>query len=296
MAATIIDGKKIADEIKSELKVRVEKLKARGITPGLAAVLVGRNPASESYVASKAKACEKIGFYSEVIRRDEAISQTELAAIVQELNGRSDIDGVLVQLPLPKHIDEFAITVLIDPHKDVDGFHPFNVGMLLIGRPIFRSCTPYGVIELLRRYNIPTAGKEVVILGRSNIVGKPLAAMLIQKNEMADATVTVCHSRTENLGEICRRADILIAAMGKAGFVKAGMIKDGATIIDVGINRVEDSSAPRGYRLTGDVDFESCKEKASFITPVPGGVGLMTVAMLLANTVESAERRALKMA
>ncbi len=291
MAAILIDGKKISDDIKAELKIRINDLKSRGITPGLAAVLVGNNPASETYVSSKAKACGKVGIFSEVIRKDAATSQDELASIIQDLNHRSDIDGILVQSPLPEHIDELAMTLLIDPEKDVDGFHPFNVGMLLLGRPIFRSCTPYGVIELLRRYQIDPAGKEVVILGRSNIVGKPLAAMLIQKEKYANATVTVCHSRTANISEVCRRADILIAAIGQAEFVKADMIKDGAVVIDVGINRVTDTSLEKGYKLVGDVHFETCKDKASYITPVPGGVGPMTIAMLLTNTVHSAERR-----
>ncbi len=291
MEAILIDGKKISDQIKEELKFRVETLKSRGVTPGLAAVLVGNNPASESYVSGKAKACQKIGIYSEVIRRRAEISQAELEKIVKDLNERNDIDGILVQSPLPVHMDELAVTLTIDPNKDVDGFHPHNVGMLLLGRPIFQSCTPYGVVELLRRYNIDPAGKEVVIVGRSNIVGKPLAAMLVQKAKMANATVTVCHSRTANLTEVCRRADILIAAMGQAGFVKGDMIKDGAVVIDVGISRVDDVNSEKGYRLAGDVDFDSCRRKASFITPVPGGVGPMTIAMLLTNTVLSAERR-----
>ena len=292
MEAILIDGKKISDEIKTELKTRVEALKSQGIIPGLAAVLIGNNPASETYVKSKAKACEKIGVFSEVIRRPAEIPQSEVEEIVRGLNQRSDIDGILVQSPLPDHIDELAVTLLIDPGKDVDGFHPYNVGMTLLGRPTFQSCTPFGVVELLRRYNIDPAGKEVVILGRSNIVGKPLGAMLIQKQKMANATVTTCHSRTKNINEICRRADILIAAMGQAGFVKGDMVKDGAVVIDVGINRVEDKNEEKGYKLVGDVDFEACRGKASYITPVPGGVGPMTIAMLLTNTVLSAERRA----
>jgi methylenetetrahydrofolate dehydrogenase (NADP+) / methenyltetrahydrofolate cyclohydrolase len=292
MTATIIDGKKIADDIKSELKEKIAALKSRGVVPGLAAVLVGDNPASQSYVNGKAKACEKIGIYSEVIRRPADINQKELEEIVEELNGRFDIDGILVQSPLPSHMDELTVTLLIDPEKDVDGFHPYNVGMLLLGRPVFRSCTPYGVIELLRRYNIDPSGKEVVIVGRSNIVGKPLAAMLIQKAKMANATVTVAHSRTSNLKEICRRADILIAAMGQAEFIKADMIKDGAVVIDVGINRVEDKNSDKGYKLVGDVEYDPISKIASYITPVPGGVGPMTIAMLLTNTVYSSERRA----
>ncbi|HHI02690.1 MAG TPA: bifunctional methylenetetrahydrofolate dehydrogenase/methenyltetrahydrofolate cyclohydrolase FolD [candidate division Zixibacteria bacterium] len=291
MTATIISGKKIAKEIKEELKIKVESLKARGITPGLAAVLVGEDPPSATYVRSKARACEKIGIYSEVIKRPGDIAAEDLIAIIKDLNVRNDIDGILVQSPLPKHIDEQAMTLLIDPKKDVDGFHPFNVGMTLIGRPTFRSCTPYGIMELMRRYEIDPAGKEVVILGRSNIVGKPMGAMLVQKAEGANATVTMAHSRTGDIPDICRRADILIAAIGQAEFVKGDWIKDGAVVIDVGINRINDSSKEKGYRLCGDVDFAECEKKASFITPVPGGVGPMTIAMLLTNTVKSAEGR-----
>lgn len=292
MDAVVVDGKKVSKEIKAELRNRVDALKRSGITPGLAAVLVGENPASETYVRSKAKACERIGIYSEVIRRSADISQEELSNIVADLNNRREIDGILVQLPLPDHLDELATTLLIDPNKDVDGFHPHNVGMMLLGRPTFLPCTPYGIIELMKRYKIDPSGKEVVVLGRSNIVGKPVGMMLLQKREMANATVTFCHSRTSNLKEVCKRADILIAAIGQAEFVKADMIKDGAIIIDVGINRVDDRTTEKGYRLVGDVDFDACRKKASFITPVPEGVGPMTIAMLLLNTVQSAERRA----
>lgn len=291
MTATIISGKKVSKEIKEELKIKVEALKAKGIIPGLAAVWVGEDPASATYVRSKAKACEKIGIYSEVIRRPADITAEELTGIIKDLNGRNDIDGILVQSPLPKHIDEQAMTLLIDPKKDVDGFHPFNVGMTLIGQPTFQSCTPYGVMELMRRYEIDPAGKEVVILGRSNIVGKPMGAMLVQKAKGANATVTTAHSRTADIPVICRRADILIAAIGQSEFVKDDWIKEGAVVIDVGINRVEDTSKEKGYRLCGDVDFVECEKKASFITPVPGGVGPMTIAMLLTNTVKSAEQR-----
>lgn len=292
MTATIISGKKVSKEIKAELKVKVESLKAKGVTPGLAAVLIGDDPASATYVRSKAKACDKIGIYSEVIRRPADITEEELIGIIKDLNNREDIDGILVQSPLPKHIDEQAMTLLINPNKDVDGFHPFNVGMTLIGQPTFRSCTPYGIMELLRRYDIDPSGKEVVILGRSNIVGKPMGAMLIQKAAGANATVTTAHSRTADLPNVCRRADILIAAIGQPEFVKADWIKDGAVVIDVGMNRVDDATKERGYRLCGDVDFAEAEKKASFITPVPGGVGPMTIAMLLSNTVKSAERRA----
>ena len=292
MDTVLIDGKKVSKEIKLELKNKVAALKEKGIVPGLATVLIGDDPASATYVRSKVKACEKTGIFSEMIKRDSDITQNEVEKIVRDLNARDDIDGILVQSPLPKHMDEPAVTCLIDPNKDVDGFHPFNVGMMLIGQPVFLPCTPFGIIELMRRYEIDPAGHEVVILGRSNIVGKPMAAILMQKAETANATVTVCHSRTKNLKEICRRADILIAAMGQPEFVKSDMVKEGAVVIDVGINRVDDPTKEKGYRLTGDVDFGDCESKASYITPVPGGVGPMTIAMLLTNTVKSAELRA----
>jgi len=294
MEAQIIDGKKVAKEIKAELKEKVEALKEKGVTPGLAAVLVGENPASQTYVRSKAKACEKIGVYSEVIRKPADISQDELMSIVRNLNSRDDIDGILVQLPLPKHIDESAVTNLIDPKKDVDGFHPFNVGRMLLGYPTFLPCTPAGIVELMRRYKIDPSGKEVVVLGRSNIVGKPVAIMLMQKGEMANATVTICHSRTAHLADVLRRADILIVAIGQSEFVKGDMIKDRVVLIDVGMNRVPDDSTEKGYRLTGDADYEACRAKASYITPVPGGVGPMTIAMLLSNTIKSSENRVKK--
>jgi len=289
--AELIDGKQVANDIKEELKKEVDELRGKGVIPGLAAVLVGDDPASETYVSSKAKACEKIGVYSEVIRRPGDITQQDLAEIVKDLNHRDDIDGILVQSPLPKHMDELTVTLLIDPAKDVDGFHPHNVGMMLIGRPAFLPCTPNGIMELMRRYKIDPSGKEVVIIGRSNIVGKPMAALLVQKAPGANATVTIAHSRTKEIASVCRRADILIAAMGVAEFVKGDMIKEGAVVIDVGVNRVEDSSKKKGYRLTGDVAFEECEPKASMITPVPGGVGPMTIAMLLTNTVISSRRR-----
>lgn len=291
MDAKLINGKQVAKDIKAELKQKVAMLREKGITPGLAAVLIGDDPASATYVKSKARACEKIGMYSEVIRRPADTSQEEVETIVRELNGRDDIDGILVQSPLPKHLNEFAVTLLIDPNKDVDGFHPHSVGLLLMGKPSFRSCTPYGIIELMRRYDINPSGKEVVVLGRSNIVGKPMAALLMQKSDMANATVTIAHSRTADIAGVCRRADILIAAIGQPLFVKGDMVKEGAVIIDVGINRIDDSSTEKGYRLVGDVDFDECVKKASYITPVPGGVGPMTIAMLLTNTVQSAERR-----
>ena len=256
---------------------------------GLAAVLVGDDPASETYVRSKARACEKLKLYSEVIRQPADISQQDLMKIVAGLNDNPRIHGILVQSPLPKHIEELEVTLAIDPRKDVDGFHPHNVGLMLLGRPGLLPCTPYGIIKLLEFYEIDPAGREVVIVGRSNIVGKPVAALLVQKGPMANATVTVAHSRSRNLAEITRRADIVIAAVGHPGTVTGDMIKPGAVVIDVGVNRVEDSSTEKGYRLVGDVDFDSCLEKASGITPVPGGVGPMTIAMLMFNTVTAAE-------
>jgi methylenetetrahydrofolate dehydrogenase (NADP+)/methenyltetrahydrofolate cyclohydrolase len=287
----LINGKKAAKEIKAELKSKVAAMKEKGVTPGLAAVLVGENPASQIYVRSKAKACDKIGIYSEVIKKSADLAADELADIIRELNRRDEIDGILVQLPLPDHIDELAMTLLIDPAKDVDGFHPHSVGMMLIGKPTFLPCTPNGIVTLMRRYEIDPAGKHVVVLGRSNIVGKPIGVMLMQKAEMANATVTFCHSRTGNIKELCAAADIIIAAIGRPQFVTEDMIKEGVVVIDVGINRVDDPATEKGYRVVGDVDFERCAPKCSYITPVPGGVGPMTIAMLLSNTVKSAERR-----
>lgn len=289
MSAQLINGKEVAASVLSELKPRIEALKKRGVVPGLAAVLVGDDPASATYVNSKVKACKKLELYSEVVKRPQTLSQEELIEIVTSLNGNQQIHGILVQSPLPKQIDELAITLTILPEKDVDGFHPHNVGLIMIGRPCLFPCTPHGIIKLLEYYQIDPAGREVVVVGRSNIVGKPLAAMLMQKAKMADATVTVAHSRSRNLAEITRRADILIAAVGRPRMITANMVKSGAVIIDVGVNRVEDSSAKKGYRLVGDVDFDACLEKASYISPVPGGVGPMTIAMLMSNTVTAAE-------
>jgi methylenetetrahydrofolate dehydrogenase (NADP+) / methenyltetrahydrofolate cyclohydrolase len=292
MSAQLIDGKQIASRILEEVRQRVEALRHKGVTPGLAAVLVGDDPASATYVASKAKACEKLGIYSRIIRKDATLSQANLLSIVHELNEDGAIHGILVQSPVPKGIDELAVTLAILPEKDVDGFHPFNVGMLLIGRPTLLPCTPYGIIKLLEYSNIDPAGKEVVVVGRSNIVGKPVAALLLQKGKWADATVTIAHSRTKNLAEVCRRADILIAAIGRPKTILAGMVKPGAVIIDVGVNRIDDPSSPKGYRLVGDVDYGACQQVAGWITPVPGGVGPMTIAMLLSNTVLAAEKSA----
>ncbi len=289
MSAKIIDGKEVAKSIKLSLKPRIAALKEKGIVPGLAAVLVGDNPASQTYVNSKAKACDRLGMYSEVIRQPASLSQEELVEIIESLNANPKIHGFLVQSPLPEQIDEPEITVHISPEKDVDGFHPFNVGQMLIGRGKLLPCTPHGIIKLLEYYDISTEGKEAVVVGRSNIVGKPVAALLMQKGKMANATVTIAHSRTSNLSEVCKRADILIAAIGRPNFISADMVKEGAVVIDVGINRVDDPDTEKGYRLVGDVDFEAVKEKASYITPVPGGVGPMTIAMLLSNTVTAAE-------
>jgi len=289
MSAQLIDGKEVAASILDNLKPRIEALQTQNITPGLAAVLVGDDPASATYVKAKAKACKRLGLYSEIIKEPAALAQDELVRIVNDLNNNPKIHGILVQSPLPKQIDELSVTLTIVPEKDVDGFHPFNVGMMLLGRPQLLPCTPHGIIKLLAYYDIDPSGKEVVVVGRSNIVGKPMAVMLIQKAEMANATVTVAHSRTRNLADITRRADILIAAIGSPKVIHADMVKDGAVVIDVGVNRVDDADAKKGYRLVGDVDFDNCFEKTSYITPVPGGVGPMTIAMLMSNTVTAAE-------
>ncbi|MBN4056878.1 bifunctional methylenetetrahydrofolate dehydrogenase/methenyltetrahydrofolate cyclohydrolase FolD [bacterium AH-315-J21] len=294
MMAQIIDGKQCAAEIRSSVASRVMALGAKGVTPGLAAVLIGDDPASRTYVRAKEKACAEVGIYSEIIRKEESCTQSELLSLVDELNSNPKIDGILVQSPLPEGLDEMAVTLRIDPAKDVDGFHPFNVGALSLGLTAPRPCTPSGIIELLKFAGVETSGKEVVVVGRSNIVGKPIAALLSQKTEMGNATVTLCHSRTREIEAVCRRADILVAAIGRAEFITAEFLKPGVVVIDVGVNRVDDSSRKRGYRLTGDVDFASAEKVASFITPVPGGVGPMTIAMLLSNTVAIAERRAAK--
>ncbi len=292
MPAQLIDGKVVAASITNALKSRIAALKAKGVTPGLAAVLVGDDPASATYVNSKAKACAKLELYSEVIRRPAVLSQAELLDLVDSLNHNPKIHGILVQSPVPSHIDELSITLAIDPAKDVDGFHPHNVGLMLLGRNSLLPCTPYGIIKLMEHYQIDPEGREVVVVGRSNIVGKPVAALLMQKNKMANATVTVAHSRSRNLAEITRRADILIAAIGRPRAITPDMIKDGAVLIDVGINRIDDATRPKGYRIVGDIDFDGCLEKASYITPVPGGVGRMTIAMLMSNTVTAAEHLA----
>lgn len=281
----LIDGKKIADDIKKEIAIEVEKMVADGKKrPHLAAVLVGHDGGSETYVAHKVKACEQCGFTSTLIRFEDDVTEEKLLETIDELNNNADIDGFIVQLPLPKHISEQKIIEAIDYRKDVDGFHPINVGRMSIGLPCFLSATPAGIIELLRRYNIPTKGANCVVLGRSNIVGKPVATLIMQKGYPGDATVTVCHSATKNLKEICANADIIIAALGSPGFVTEDMVKPGAVIIDVGTTRVPDATRKSGFRLSGDVDFENVAPKCSYITPVPGGVGPMTIVSLMKNT------------
>lgn len=297
MAAKIISGTEVAKEIRAELKERAAKLKEEGITPGLVIIRVGDDPASVSYVTGKEKASEEIGIWSETFVLPESASEDELLAKVEEMNKAEHVDGILVQLPLPKHINADKVLNLIDPTKDVDGFHPINVGKMLIGDPYFLPCTPHAAVELMVRSGNSPAGKHVVICGRSNIVGKPLMAMLVQKKEHANATVTVVHTGTKNMAEITRQADILVAAMGSPEVIKADMVKEGAVVIDVGVNRVGMKPSKKDPSkmvadLRGDVDFEAVKEKASAITPVPGGVGPMTITMLMMNTVVAAERRA----
>lgn len=281
----IIDGKEISRRLKEEIAAIVAEMVAQGKKrPHLAAVLVGHDGGSETYVANKVKACEQCGFKSTLIRREADVTEEEVLDIVRQLNDDADVDGFIVQLPLPKHISEQKIIEAIDPKKDVDGFHPINVGRQSIGLPCFHSATPAGILELLKRYNIDTSGKHCVVLGRSNIVGKPIATLMMQKAYPGNATVTVCHSATPDIKEICRQADIIIAALGVPGFVTADMVKPGAVIIDVGTTRVPDASKKSGFRLSGDVDFENVAPLCSFITPVPGGVGPMTIASLMQNT------------
>ncbi|MGN0220249.1 MAG: bifunctional methylenetetrahydrofolate dehydrogenase/methenyltetrahydrofolate cyclohydrolase FolD [Muribaculaceae bacterium] len=289
----LIDGKKTAAEIKAEIAATVADIVAKGgKRPHLAAILVGHDGGSETYVAHKVKACGECGFTSSLIRFEDDITEERLLDEVRRLNDDPDVDGFIVQLPLPRHIDEQRVIETVDPAKDVDGFHPVNVGRLSIGLPGFRSATPAGIIELLRRYNIETRGRHCVIIGRSNIVGKPLASLMLQKADIGDATVTVCHSATKNLKDITSQADILVAALGRPGFVTADMVKDGAVVIDVGTTRVTDATKKNGWRLSGDVDFANVAPKCSYITPVPGGVGPMTIVSLMLNTLEAARRRA----
>ncbi len=289
LSAIIIDGKRIADEIRGELSEKIRILKEKGIVPGLAAVLVGDNPASKLYVDMKSKACQELGIYSEKIVKPSDFPESALLELIDELNRRKDIHGILVQSPLPKGIDEGKAILRITPDKDVDGFHPINQGLMLSGNPRFLPATPAGIVELLWRSGIKVSGRHVVILGRGYLVGKPLAVLLANKWPKGNATVTLCHTQTVNIADYCRSADILVAAMGVAKFVTADMVKPGAVVIDVGTNRIKDDSHPRGYRVVGDVDFESVKTVASAITPVPGGVGPMTIAMLLTNTLKAAE-------
>lgn len=279
---TIIDGKKTSQDIKDEVKTEVLKLKEKGVEPALAVILVGEDKASQVYVRNKKKACEYTGIRSLSYELPESTTEEELLKLINELNEKADCDGILVQLPLPKHIDEKKITEAISPKKDVDGFHPKNVGNMLIGDECFLPCTPHGIIELLKRYGVSIDGKNAVVVGRSNIVGKPMAMLLLREN----ATVTICHSHTANLKEVCKNADILIAAIGKPKFFTKDYIKEGAAVIDVGMDRDENG------KLCGDVDFDDVKDKCSFLTPVPGGVGPMTIAMLMKNTLISAESRA----
>ncbi len=286
---TLIDGKKISDQIKAEIAAQVEQMLADGKKrPHLAAILVGHDGGSETYVAHKVKACEQCGFKSTLIRFEDNITEQTLLDQIAALNADPDIDGFIVQLPLPRHISEQKIIEAIDPAKDVDGFHPQNVGRMAIGLPCFLSATPAGIIELLARYNIDTRGKHCVVLGRSNIVGKPVATLMMQKAAPGNATVTVCHSATPNIAEITRQADIIIAALGQPGFVTADMVKDGAVIIDVGTTRVPDPTRKSGFRLRGDVDFDNVAPRCSYITPVPGGVGPMTIVSLMKNPLQAA--------
>ncbi len=289
MAASIIDGRAIAAAVQNEVRQASDRLKTtKGITPGLAFILVGENPASQSYVRMKGKGCEEAGFYSVTERLTESVSEGEVLQLIHRFNLDPRIHGILVQLPLPPHIREARVIGAIDFKKDVDGFHPVNVGRLVTGRPCLKPCTPLGIQELLIRSGIETAGRHVVVIGRSNIVGKPMANLLMQKGKGANAVVTVVHSAAGDLSRFTLQADILIAAMGKAHFVTAPMVRDGAAVIDVGINRVSDPSAKSGYRLVGDIDYDGVYPKAGFITPVPGGVGPMTIAMLLSNTLSAA--------
>jgi methylenetetrahydrofolate dehydrogenase (NADP+)/methenyltetrahydrofolate cyclohydrolase len=291
VSARLLDGAAIARQIRQEASEAVRGLAESGVRPGLAVVLVGDDPASAIYVRSKTRACEELGLQHETQRMSSTSSTDEVLAIVDALNARPDVHGILVQLPLPKQVETQRVLDRVSPAKDVDGFHPANVGRLVQKRPRFVACTPAGIMEMLRREGIGVAGRRAVVVGRSDIVGKPMAIMLMQRGPGGDATVTVCHSKTRDLPAVCRSADILIAAIGKAEFVKGAWVKAGAVVIDVGINRVDDPSHPKGYRLTGDAAFAECAAVASAITPVPGGVGPMTIAMLMANTLQAMKQR-----
>jgi len=287
----LLDGKMIADKVKQEIAQEVEQIKANGgKIPHLVAILVGNDGASETYVGHKEKACAQVGFNSTVLRFDETISEADLLAEVEKLNQNADIDGFIVQMPLPKHISDQKVIEAIDPKKDVDGFHPVNVGRMVIGLPAYVSATPDGIIELLKRYNIETSGKHCVVLGRSNIVGRPIANLLSQKGKPGDCTVTICHSRTNDIPAITREADILIVALGQAEFVTADMVKEGAVVVDVGITRVKSDKTKSGWKLLGDVKFDEVAPKCSYITPVPGGVGPLTIVSLLKNTLKAAKK------
>lgn len=288
----LLDGKKTSADIKEEIAIEVSELKNQGNkTPHLAAIIVGNDGASITYVNAKVKACERVGFESSLIRLSEETTEEELLNEIAILNIDNDIDGFIVQLPLPKHIDEQKIIMAINPDKDVDGFHPTNVGKMALNLPTFISATPFGILELLERYNVETSGKHVVVLGRSHIVGSPMSILLSQKRKIGNATVTMCHSRTQNLKEITLQADIIIAAIGIPEFLKADMVKDNVTVVDVGITRLADSSKKNGFKLVGDVAFDEVSKKSAFITPVPGGVGPMTIAMLLKNTLLACKRK-----
>lgn len=290
MTAAVIDGKEIAAAIRGELAAEIQRLKTKGVVPGLGVILVGDDPASRSYVTAKEKACHEIGIFSDDNRLPATTSQKDLMALIQKMNADQRINGILVQLPLPKHLNESDVLLAINPDKDVDGFHPMNVGRMVVGEKAFLPCTPHGVVQMLARSGVQIEGAHVVIVGRSNIVGKPLANMLMAKGKSANATVTVCHTKTKDIAYFTRQADIVIAAAGRPNTVTADMIREGAVVIDVGVNRVEDATRKQGFRLVGDVDFDACMKKARMITPVPGGVGPMTITMLLYNTVESAKR------
>lgn len=292
MTAKIISGTEVAKEIREELKAEIIELKEKhNIVPGLVTILVGEDPASQSYVAAKNKTAHAIGIHSEQITLNEDTSEEELLSLVKKYNDDDSINGILVQLPLPKHIDEGKVLNAIDPDKDVDGFHPVNIGRMVLGEQCFLPCTPHGVLELLARSGVETSGAEVVILGRSNIVGKPMANLMLQKRESGNATITLCHTRTRDMAEHCRRADIIVAAAGVPKLVTADMVKNGVAVMDVGVNRIGVTESGKA-KLAGDVDFEGVKEKASVITPVPGGVGPMTITMLMKNTVQSAKMKA----
>jgi methylenetetrahydrofolate dehydrogenase (NADP+)/methenyltetrahydrofolate cyclohydrolase len=288
----LLDGKLISTQLKVDLKNEVEQLIAAGKkVPHLAAILVGNNPASETYVASKVRSCEEVGFDSTLLRFPDTISESDLLQQIQDLNRSKEVDGFIVQLPLPKHISEKKVLKAIDPDKDVDGFHEVNIGRLALGLPGFVPATPKGIMEMLKYAQIETSGKHCVVLGRSHIVGMPISLLMMQNGNPGNSTVTICHSKTQNLSEITRQADILIAAIGKPNFVKADMVKENVVVVDVGINRIADPTRKSGFRLVGDVDFDSVAPKSSFITPVPGGVGLMTIACLMINTLEAAKRK-----